>query len=80
MIVNIYDTSGNDYGSWDNTIDRVETYMPITIDCLANERGFLLTTHGEPLIREIKREGLNYLEIRKDVRFVLRDNSKLIRV
>lgn len=54
MKVNIYDTNGNDYGSYGESmnVDEVELYIPATIVGLANEYGVQITTHGTPIIRE----------------------------
>jgi hypothetical protein len=63
MKINLYDTNGNDYGSWTDTMDKVEIYAGATIEGLANERGIQITVHGDPKIIETRNDGLNILVI-----------------
>ncbi|KKM99530.1 hypothetical protein LCGC14_1146940 [marine sediment metagenome] len=50
MIIRVQDTHGNQIGEFEQ--GRIEVYMPVTIDALANEHGCIITTHGEPVIKE----------------------------
>lgn len=65
MKIQVYDTNGNDYGIW-TRFGRLETYMPCTIDGLANEQGVQITTHGTPYFCECLEE--DCLKIRPQIK------------